>query len=104
MLRLSALLLFLAAPIYAQIPPDLANIESYSCTVVEHSVASVLNAKTGQYEDIYAYRAEPHATYKGGATWPTELEVMKNSKEKRTMALVDTEKAGDATDACLRWN
>ncbi len=93
-----------ASPQDAHLPPDLIHIDRVSCTIVQHGVGEVLDAKTNQVKALLNYRAEPYAVYVDHRErWELPKELMAHSNELRPGAIGDFSGAHEAIDACVVW-
>ncbi len=87
-----------------QLPPDLIHVSNQSCIIAEHSVAEVLDAKTGKREQLLNYRVEPYAEYDDHRErWELPKETVAHSREQRPGAIGDFEGTHEAIDACMAW-
>ena len=85
-------------------PPDLIHVQNPSCTIIQHGVQEVLNAKTGEPDTIYAFRVEPYATYDDNREkWELPKEQIPHGKEERPGAIGEFQNSHEAIDACLAW-
>jgi hypothetical protein len=86
------------------LPPDLLHLERPSCTIVEHEVAEVFDAKTKEPKQVYHYRVEPYAEYKDHRDrWELPKETMTAGRELRPGAIGEFSNSHEAIDACDNW-